>query len=81
MLLGGEVSIPTLDGKSVLLTIPPETQSGRIFRLAGLGMPQLRNPAVRSDLYVNTRVNLPTGLSDQEKKLLSEMARLRNHKP
>jgi curved DNA-binding protein len=80
MLLGGETPVQTLEGKSVLLTIPPETQSGRTFRLAGLGMPQLRNPSARGDLYIKVRADLPTSLSGREKQLLSELAALRRKK-
>jgi DnaJ-class molecular chaperone len=59
-LLGGEVPVTTLKGR-VLLKIPPGTQSGRIFRLTGQGMPQLRGDGV-GDLLVKVRVVLPTGL-------------------
>ncbi len=77
LLLGGDAPVSTLDGKQLLLTIPPETQSGRTFRLAGQGMPQLRNPSIRGDLYVKVRAELPTGLNEQEKRLYSELSRLR----
>jgi DnaJ-class molecular chaperone len=62
-LLGAEVPVGTLKGR-VLLTIPPGTQAGRRFRLAGQGMPHLRGDAV-GDLFVRTRVVLPTALSDE----------------
>jgi DnaJ-class molecular chaperone len=62
-LLGAEVPVGTLKGR-VLLTIPPGTQTGRRFRLAGQGMPHLRGDAV-GDLFVRTRVVLPTALSDE----------------
>lgn len=75
-LLGGSVVVPTLDG-SVRLTIPPETQNGRTFRLRGRGMPRLRDPQERGDLYVRVRVNLPQNLSDKEKELIGELARMR----
>jgi curved DNA-binding protein len=74
--LGGEVRVPTLDG-AVALRIPPETQSGRTFRLQGLGMPHLHAPGQRGDLYVKVRVVLPQGLSEKEKDLFRELARLR----
>jgi curved DNA-binding protein len=60
-LLGAEVAVGTLKGR-VLLTIPPGTQSGRSFRLTGQGMPRFRGTG-HGDLYVRTRVVLPTSLS------------------
>jgi len=73
---GGSVRVPTLSG-DVTLTIPPETQNGRRFRLKGQGMPRLQNPQERGDLYVRTRVVLPTNLNEREKKLFKELASLR----
>src|SRR5215210_6149373 len=64
-LLGGEVPVRTLKGR-VLLTIPAGTQNGRTFRLSGQGMPRL-NAEGQGDLYVRTRVVLPTNLSDEAK--------------
>lgn len=60
-LLGAEVPVRTLSGR-VLLRIPPETQSGRTFRLAGKGLPRFRGEG-HGDLFVKVRVVLPTGLS------------------
>ena len=65
-LLGGEVRVATLSG-SVMLRIPVETQNGRVFRLAGKGLPKFRGDG-RGDLYVKVRVALPTGLSDAARK-------------
>ena len=62
-LLGGEVPVGTLKG-TVLLTIPAGTQTGRTFRLAGQGMPRM-NSKDTGDLYVKTRVVLPTRLNDE----------------
>jgi curved DNA-binding protein len=76
-LLGGEVPVSTFD-RSVQLTIPPETQNGKIFRLSGLGMPNLRNPDQRGDLYVSVDVRLPQNLSEREKDLLQEWRELRS---
>ena len=77
-ILGGEVAVPTLKGK-VMLTIPPETQNGQIFRLAGQGMPQLNNsPNSRGELRATVKVVLPNGLSDQERQLFQELKQLRS---
>ncbi len=75
-ILGGEVQVDTLDGH-VTLKVPPETQTGRTFRLRGKGMPKLRQPSQRGDLYVKVRVRLPQNLSDREKRLFRELADMR----
>lgn len=75
-LLGGEVTVPTLAAPA-RLTIPPETRNGQRFRLSGQGMPRLRDPASRGDLFVTVDVELPRGLSDDEKRLVAELAKLR----
>ena len=74
--LGGEAKVPTLEG-DVLLNIPPETQGGRTFRLRGKGMPNLRNPQKRGDLYAKLRVQIPQKLSKREEELFRELASLR----
>jgi len=65
-LLGGGVNVATLKGR-VLLTVPAGTQNGRTFRLTGQGMPRL-NGGASGDLYVRTRVVLPTDLSAEAKE-------------
>jgi curved DNA-binding protein len=69
LLLGGQVTVSGID-RSVRLDIPPETANGRMFRLRGLGMPRLKNPAERGELYVIVRAALPKNLSDKEKDLI-----------
>jgi DnaJ-class molecular chaperone len=73
--LGGEVKVPTLKG-SLELKIPPETQNGRIFRLAGQGMPHL-GKASRGDLKARVNLVLPTNLSQEEKELFKKLNQLR----
>lgn len=75
-LLGGTVQVPTLE-KSVELTIPPETANGKVFRLRGLGMPNLKNPQQRGNLYVTVQVQLPRNLSQQERELFQKLRQLR----
>jgi curved DNA-binding protein len=75
-ILGGEVRVATLDGY-LTLKIPPETQSGRTFRLRGKGMPKLRKTEQRGDLYVTVRIQLPQKLSEHEKRLFRELADMR----
>jgi DnaJ-class molecular chaperone len=74
--LGSEVKFLTPVGKEVSLKIPPESQNGRSFRLSGQGLPGAgTKPA--GDIYVKLEVNLPTKLSDKERELFEELARLR----
>ena len=75
-ILGGEAIVPTFKGK-VKLKIPAETQSGRTFRLKGQGMPNLKQPDNRGDLYAKVIVKLPENLSDEEIELFEELADIR----
>lgn len=73
--LGGEVTVSTLSGE-IVLTIPPGTQPGRTFRLAGRGMPKLNAPDSCGDLFVRVNVKLPSKLSNRQRELFQELARL-----
>lgn len=75
-LLGGEVQVAAPD-KTVALTIPAGTQNGKVIRLRGLGMPQLKQPDQRGDLLAEIEVHLPTHLSEKEKALFNELRQLR----
>jgi DnaJ-class molecular chaperone len=70
--LGGEVQMPTLDGR-VALRIPELTQNGRQIRLAGKGMPRLGDPAKRGDLYARVQVRLPERLTAEERQLFERL--------
>ncbi len=74
-MLGGEVQVPGLDGK-LALKVPPETQSGKVFRISGRGMPHLGKSS-RGDLMVKTNIVLPEKLSAEEKKLFERLRQLR----
>jgi DnaJ-class molecular chaperone len=74
--LGGEVRVPTPDGKRLILTIPPETQNGRMFRLSGKGMTRLGGEGV-GNLFAQVQVELPQRLSPRERALFEELDRLR----
>ena len=83
--LGGEVAVPTLDGK-VMLKIPGETQTGRMFRLRGKGVRSLRSGA-EGDLLCKAVVETPVKLSDEQKELLKQLedslngSGMKTHKP
>ena len=68
--LGGEIEIPTLDGVA-RLKIPPETQSGKIFRLRGKGIKGIRSVG-RGDLMCHVVVETPVNLTATQKELLRE---------
>lgn len=77
-ILGGEVEISTIMGK-LALKIPAETQNGKVFRLAGQGMPRLNNSG-RGDLLAKVHIILPTKLSPREKELFQELKAIRDQK-
>ncbi|HAF48330.1 MAG TPA: J domain-containing protein [Anaerolineaceae bacterium] len=71
-LLGGELEVSTID-KRVKLTVPPESDSGKTFRLKGLGMPKLNHPDQRGDLYVTLQVQVPKNLTAEQKTKFKEL--------
>jgi len=78
--LGAEIEVPTLDGR-VQLQIPEGTQSGRVLRLRGKGLPPLQprlDPEqlkkMRGDLYVKVFVEVPSKLNARQRELLEEFA-------
>ena len=76
-MLGGEAHVPTPKGTRLALTIPAETQNGRVFRLSGQGLPAVRKGGKAGDLYAKVQVVLPTHLSDEERDLFTRLAALR----
>ncbi|WP_218353981.1 molecular chaperone DnaJ [Alteromonas lipotrueiana] len=69
--LGGELQVPTLDGK-VKLKVAPETQTGRSFRLRGKGVKSVRTGMI-GDLICKVVVETPVNLSSRQKDLLKEL--------
>lgn len=78
-IIGGEATVDTIEGP-VKIRIPAGTQNGRMLRLKGKGLPIL-NESVPGDQLVRTRIVIPTQLSEQEKALYEELAKLENKKP
>lgn len=76
LLLGGIVTVAGID-RSVRLDLPAETPNGRIFRLKGLGMPVLKNPEKRGNLYVTVEAELPKHPIAEEKDLIQQWKKLR----
>ncbi|GHO65330.1 molecular chaperone DnaJ [Ktedonobacter sp. SOSP1-52] len=73
-ILGGEVQVPTPDGKRLLLRIPEGTANGQSFRLRGKGMPRVGKGDERGDLYAEVRVQLPPKLNEEQKRLFQAFA-------
>src|SRR5213075_656410 len=71
--LGGELLVPTPEGK-VRLKIPPGTQGGQRFRLRERGLPGVSGR--RGDLYVVGQINIPKKLTEREREVWSELAKL-----
>jgi curved DNA-binding protein len=73
--LGGEVSVRTLTG-NVMLTIPQGTQPGQSIRLAGQGMPAIKNADQRGDLFVRVKVKIPKNLTPEQRELFSKLEQI-----
>ena len=70
-ILGGEIEVPTIEGKKARLTINPGTQSETQLRLRGKGMSILRQ-AKKGDMYVEVSVEIPVNLTSKQKSILSD---------
>lgn len=77
--LGTQVEIPTLDGK-VKIKIPPGTQSGKLFRLKGKGMPSVQQYG-RGDHIINVSVWTPKTLTKEETAILEKLRQSPNFQP
>ena len=73
--LGGEITVDTLNGK-VKLKVKPETQNGSKIKLKGKGFPVYKNEGQSGDLYVTFTVVIPKNLTEKQKKLFAELSKL-----
>jgi curved DNA-binding protein len=73
--LGGEAPVRTLTG-NVVLTIPAGTQPGQTIRLAGKGMPHIKNTDQRGDLYVKIKVRIPRNLTAEQRDLFKKLEQI-----
>ena len=74
--LGDKITVPTVDGE-VEVVIPPGTQTGRVFRLRGKGIPRLRSDGSnsgRGDQLVYVQVEVPTKLTEEQRHLFEQLA-------
>jgi len=75
-ILGGEAEVDTFEGK-IKLNIPAGTQPEQVFRLAGRGMPQVRDQKAKGDLFVKIKVQIPKYLSSKQRELLEEASKIK----
>jgi len=73
-ILGTTISVPTLEGKELSLRIPPGTRHKTKMRLAGHGLPHMKNNNTKGDLYVQIQINIPKQLTDEQKNLVLRLA-------
>lgn len=73
--LGDTVRIPSLDGESLVLEIPPGVQSGKVFVFRGKGIPHLHHRG-RGDLLVRIKVVTPKSLNKEQRRLFEELAKI-----
>jgi curved DNA-binding protein len=72
--LGGEITIKTLDGQ-VKLKVAPETQNGSKIKLKGKGFPVYKDDGHFGDLFVTWNIKIPSNLNDKQKELFAELSR------
>lgn len=78
--LGADIEVPTIDGKKATLRIPEGTQTGRTFRMRGLGVPYTRGGG-RGDQMVRVRVVTPTKLTQKQREALVQLAKVTGEDP
>lgn len=79
-MLGANVNVSTLDGRTLTVRVPPETRDGARLRLRGQGLPKAGSNQ-RGDILVRIRVQFPQDLSHREQALFRELAELRGEQP
>ncbi|MEO0294914.1 MAG: DnaJ C-terminal domain-containing protein, partial [candidate division WOR-3 bacterium] len=75
LVLGGELSIDSLNGKKLKLKIPPGTQTGEILRIKGQGLKDLNGN--KGDLFVEIDVEIPKEVSREEKEILKKLLEIK----
>ncbi len=73
-ILGGKISVKTID-KTLQVNIPAGTDSGKVFRLKGMGMPLYNDPKQHGDAYARMFITVPKNLSEEEKEMIKKLAK------
>jgi DnaJ-class molecular chaperone len=74
--LGGEVDVKTLGGRTLRLKVPPTTQHAQVFRFKGHGMPVVGKPEQAGDLYATVDIEMPRGLTPEQRTHFEALKRL-----
>jgi len=77
-ILGGKVAVQAI-GKSVQMNIPAGTDSGKTFRLKGMGMPVYGDAGTNGDGYARIVIRVPKNISVREKELLNQLIHLKDN--
>lgn len=77
--LGGKLTVQLLN-KKINIQVPEGANSGKIFRLKGMGMPVYGKPEERGNAYVKILITVPKNLSEEEKELFGRLSKMRPHK-
>jgi len=72
-ILGTTLEVPTIEGKSLNLKVPPGTKPKTKMRLGGLGLPQIKGDA-KGDLYINIDIKIPKTLTPEQEELIKKLA-------
>ena len=79
-ILGDKIEVPTISGKSVILTIPNGTQSDTMFKMKGYGMPYFQSSGYGNQ-YIKVNIEIPEKISKKEKELLEKIRELHDEPP
>ena len=77
VILGGEARVQTIDGRTIWVKIPDNSQNGQNIRLRGQGMPRLGSAENKGDMYVTLRPQLPETLTDEQRELIVKLQQSR----
>jgi molecular chaperone DnaJ len=70
--MGAEIEIKALEGTNILLEVPEGTESGKVLRISGKGIPHF-NGYGRGNMYIELRIKTPKKLSRKQKELFEEL--------
>jgi molecular chaperone DnaJ len=77
LVLGNKIEVSTIEGKKILVTIPPHTQVGESLRLQSKGLYNVENNSRRGDMILETSIDIPTQVSEEERELLLKLKNVR----